>query len=139
MITYSKKRITGFTLIEVLVASLIAFISLSIFTLIFRGAIIANQKAENAMQIASIASLVTSDISNELLTQSNQNSLSGQGALLGGSYQWQATVIDVYKPPVRFVGAQVSQAEHRLKKWRVRFAVTFNGIDTNYEYEELSW
>ena len=139
MITYSKNNLSGFTLIEVLVASLIAFISLSAFTLVFRGAIIASEKAESALLTTSIATVVTSDISSEIASNKIENSLSGKGELLEGTYFWEAKVVDTIKPPARFVGAEISQAEHRLKKWKVSFNVTINGRSREYQYEEISW
>lgn len=139
MITYNRKNSSGFTLIEVLVAALIAFISLSVFTLVFRGAIIANTKAESALLTSSIATLVTSEISSEITSNKAQNSLSGKGELLEGTYFWEARVIETIKPPVRFVGAEISQAEHRLKKWQVSFSVTVKGRSREYQYEDISW
>jgi len=139
MIISTKNTHQGFSLIEVLIASFITFISLSVFTLVFRGAILSTDKAEESVIGSSVARLAANQISAEIRSNHAKSSLSGSGIALGANYSWQAQVISVAKPPARFEGTELTQADHRLKKWQVSFQITYQDSSSNFQYEELSW
>lgn len=129
----------GFTLIEVLIASFIMFISLAAFTLVFRSAIISSDKAENNVSSAAYVDVMLGDISAQLFQNKQLTKLQGNGALFGRNYSWKASVINVTQPPARYFGQTLSQAEHQAKIWRIALSISYNQKISEYQYQEVTW
>ncbi|MDG1750743.1 MAG: prepilin-type N-terminal cleavage/methylation domain-containing protein [Thalassotalea sp.] len=129
----------GFTLIEVLIASFIMFISLAAFTLVFRTTILSSEKAELNVSSAAYTTLIISKITFDLKNSHSLNEKSGSGELMGRHYQWQARVKETAKPPARYFGNSLSQAEHQAKLWQVKLEVKVNGKNSDFLYEEITW
>jgi len=134
-----KKSVMGFTLIEVLIASFIMFISLAAFTLVFRSALLSSEKAELNVSSAAYTNLIVGKISSELKNSHQLTTSQGTGLLLGRKYQWQARVISATNPPARYFGNVLAQAEHQAKLWQVNLSVQVGNKLSDYSFEEITW
>lgn len=132
-------KIAGFSLMEVLIASFIMFISLVVFSSVFRSAIISSDKAVLNVSSAAYTHLIMGEITSELKQAHHLNQLSGKGRLMQRTFQWQAKVTESTKPPARYFGQNLSQAEHLVKLWNVELNLTFNEKKSNVQYQEVTW
>lgn len=128
-------RNEGFTLIEVLIASLIMFISIAAFSMVFRSALISSSSAENHVATSSIIPLIQNEISHHLQMKTDN----GQGRLLGRNYRWTAKKLKETKPPPRYLAEKIVQQNHTATLWQVTLIVSYKGRETEYELGEISW
>lgn len=134
---------TGFTLIEVLVAGFILFLVISATTLVYRGAALSSQKAEQSLYINGVLPLVLDEIQFSIQDggQGNIESLQSSGEMADTSYQWSASVIEFRSAPPKILaeaGTSESQAK-RFKLWQVELSVIYKGYKRALSYQELSW
>jgi prepilin-type N-terminal cleavage/methylation domain-containing protein len=134
-----KTRVKGFSLIEVLIASFILFISLAVFTQVFRSAIISSEKAEHNVLIALYTQLISDKISTELKNSHQLSALNSGGSMMGVKYTWAASILSVSKPPKRYIGQVLSQAEHIVKLWQVKLVIEHDNKISEYSFEEVTW
>ena len=139
----NSHRAHGFTLVEVLVASVILFSSLAAVTLIYRGALLSSTKANQEMASTSVVPVILQHIRSQIRANGNNEAeeLSGSGEEWEVNYNWQA-VIKSYKPapPIFDVdsGQYVTQPL-KYKLWQVELTMNTQGTERSYSYEELSW
>lgn len=134
-----NSNLRGFTLIEVLIASLIMFISLGVFTSVYRGALISSEKAELNISRSNSVYLILERISSDLKVNHMKNEMEGEGNVLKVNYQWKAKVSQMSKPPARYFGSERSQVDHVMKLWNIELVVIKNGSRKSYNYVEKSW
>ncbi|MFC0117838.1 PulJ/GspJ family protein [Pseudoalteromonas xiamenensis] len=138
-----KKRDTGFTLIEVLVASVILFSAVSVSALIYRNATMASIKATEtlsfATQLKSTLSAIEDDI--RVRSQSTDTKLSGQGTEDHFQYRWIAVLAEQASPPPRFDPDTGSflPAKRSYKLWHVELTTTIAGKSKEYDFYEMGW
>lgn len=130
----------GFTIVEVLIASLIMFMALSSASLIFKNARENSDKA-----LATVAALSPLPLLLETIQYEIQNNLSeevqGEGVLQGISFEWQARQIEYVSPPVRFnvENASVTEFLPRYKVYQVELLLSYRGRRYPLSYQELAW
>jgi prepilin-type N-terminal cleavage/methylation domain-containing protein len=129
----------GFSLIEVLIASFILFISLAVFTHVFRGALLSSEKAEANVSTALYTQLISDKISSVLKNSHQLPQANGQGTLMGREYTWTAFIISSSQPPKRYIGRVLSQADHVVKLWQVKLSVKDGNKTQEYAFEEVTW
>ncbi len=133
----------GFTLIEILVASVILFSSIAAVTMIYRGAFISTEKANSHMIIAGVVPAVLIQVREQIRGMGNntKTTLNGNGSSWGTEYQWEANQIAVKAAPPVFdmdSGDTITPAE-KYKLWDVELNVSDRGLTLHYEFKELSW
>jgi prepilin-type N-terminal cleavage/methylation domain-containing protein len=137
-----KQYSAGFTLLEVLVASVILISAIAAISLSYRGALVASQRADINIQIAGVMPIIVAQVSERIkqlddggttLTDSAQN--------FGVNYSWQAELINFKAPPERFDPDEANfiQDPARFRLWRLNLQVEKNGLKQQYQYNELSW
>jgi len=129
----------GFTLIEVLIASFIIFIVLASFTLVYRGALLSSHKAQISVDNVAYTSLIVNKITDQLSLSAQQSMAQGQGEIFNATYQWQAKVIKIAKPPARYFGGELTQSDNQIKLWQISLAVTTQSATRHFEYEDTTW
>lgn len=137
------KHQSGFTLVELLIATIILFSSLAAVSLIYRGAFIASEKASNHVKlIANLPALITQIQQQIKLTTSEQSTLSGSGVGWGVEYQWQAAVVQnkviVNETMALEFGNEIA-TKKAIQLWQVTLIVKRNGIEKSYTFNEVSW
>ena len=137
------KRNSGFTLVEVLVATLILFATIAAVTMIYRGSFIASQKAEHHVKINAVLPAVLTDIRQYLRSNGNvpRDTWSHSARAWDVDYLWQATLLRHASAPERFDidTAQFVTPPARYKLWQVNLVLNYKGIEKQYVFKELSW
>ncbi|GAA5142091.1 hypothetical protein GCM10025767_30180 [Thalassotalea piscium] len=133
----------GFTLIEVLVATVILIISISAITLIYRGAYLSSDKANNHIVIKTALPSILANIKLEIRGKSNGNEteLSGKGKSWETEYSWQAQLEEFKAAPTRLdvdTGQFVTPPK-KYKLWQVTLFLKTNKMQKQYQYKELGW
>ncbi len=137
------KHQLGFTLVELLIATIILFSSLAAVSLIYRGAFIASEKASNHVKmVANLPALITQIQQQIKLSTSEQSTLSGSGVGWGVEYQWQAAIVQskvvVDEAMTLEFGRQAAEKK-QINLWQVTLIVKRNGIEKSYTFNEVSW
>ncbi|MFQ3189624.1 MAG: prepilin-type N-terminal cleavage/methylation domain-containing protein [Paraglaciecola sp.] len=138
----NKTSVKGFTLLEVMIASVILISSIAAISISYRGALIASQRADNNIQVSGVMPVIMAQVSEGLQQlDKGETKLFQNGVSWGVKYQWQAELIDFKSPPERFDPDEgdfiVDQARFRL--WLVDLQVEKGSVQQTYQFNELSW
>lgn len=130
----------GFTLVEVLIALVIILTVIATSTMVYTNAQRSSMHAENITRI--LASLpVVLDTVRSQIRKNPTNKISGDGALMGVTYQWEANVIESKPPPPQLIveNDEVVAFSPRFSLYQVTLSLSFGGRLQQYQYEELAW
>jgi len=139
--TMGKNR--GFTLLEILVASVILFSSMAVVSLIYRGALVSSEKANTHVLISGVVPAVLNTIREKIRQQSDQQQteIIGNGIAWDVNYHWSAKLLNLKSAPPTFDSEtgnnEVSPEKYKL--WQVDLQLTLKGIKRDYHFKELSW
>lgn len=146
MIVNTRNKIVtnkGFTLIEVLVASVILFSSIALVSMVYRGAFLSSEKANNHITISGVLPSVLSTIKQNIQNQGNStaNQFNDESSTWGVEYQWQASLIEQKSAPRKFDPntQQLDNPPLKYKLWQVQLTLSANGVMKEYQFTELSW
>lgn len=125
----------GFTLLEVLIASLIIFSAIALTSVVYSNSLSSSLKAQRAVKIATILPIMQDSIASELML-SKERTGSGKGSLAEVTYEWKAKV----NKQEELVGDIMSE---RLTGrfailWDVELSITYQNIIRIYDYQEFS-
>ena len=139
----SKQTNTGFTLLEVLVASVILFASMAVVSLIYRGALVSSEKANSHIIISGVVPAVLNQVREKIRKQGNQQQteIIGKGITWDVNYHWTANLLSIRSAPPSFdpdTGNNEASPE-KYKLWQVDLQLSFSGINRDYHFKELSW
>jgi prepilin-type N-terminal cleavage/methylation domain-containing protein len=136
----------GFTLIEVLLASIILFLFLTLAAQAFSQSAVASRKAERAVKLAGLVPLLLENIRTEIDQAKQLGEQTANGSLLGVNYQWQATLLSRAKPAFSFdQGGAAIDGQERYNLWQVELSISLvsNDAEKNYQrtwqYTEVTW
>jgi type II secretory pathway component PulJ len=136
-------RQSGFTLMEVLIAGLILFMTISTTTLIYRGAMLSSQKAEQTLVLNGYLPFAMEQIEQEMRQQkyADQTLLQGSGNLLASRYNWQAKQLLAKRPLPRLGASSTELIEQpaRFKLWQVHLTLKYGGGEKRFSYKELTF
>jgi hypothetical protein len=138
----SSQHAGGFTLLEVLVASVILIAAIAAVSLSYRGALLASQRADINIQLSGLMPVIIAEVSDRIKQlDTGAAQLSEQGINFGVEYSWQAELINFKAPPERFDPEEGTFVidKPRFRLWLVNLQVTKNGLSQDYQYNELSW
>ncbi|WP_024611187.1 prepilin-type N-terminal cleavage/methylation domain-containing protein [Pseudoalteromonas sp. TB64] len=141
---YAKaKKQAGFTLIEVLVASIILFSSVAIVGVIYKGVIIASEKSENQIYISAVVPESIKIIQKKLRNKQNESSTeeSGSVSLLEVDAKWQALLVEAKVPPEYFDpdSGNLTVIDKKYNLWSVDVQFKFKTTIQEYNFYELTW
>lgn len=142
--TYSlNNKSEGFTLIEVLVASVILFSAIATVSMIYRGAYISSQKADAHVNIAGIVPIVLDKIRENIREKGNAESvvLKGSDIAFGVNYHWLANQTAFKGPPEYFDpdSGKIIQSDNKYKLWKIDVELSYGVASKQYQFKELSW
>lgn len=139
----ATKKQSGFTLIEVLVASVILFSSIAIVGVVYKGVLVSTVKAEKHMHLASVVPTAVDKIERELKTIGNNTQQEGSGTfvLLGVTANWRAVLEKNKYPPELFNpdSGKAVQIEKKYNLWRVELKLNYKGTSQVYNFSGLNW
>lgn len=137
------KSCSGFTLIEILVASVILFSSIAAVTLIYKGAYLSSDKAASHMLISGMASTIATNIRQNIRQRGNESEteLKNEGTSLGVKYHWKANLLEFRAPPNIYDidSGKVTVPENKYKLWQVELTLKHGSAEKTYYFKELSW
>jgi len=137
------KTSQGFTLIEVLVASVILFTAIAMVSMVYRGAFLSSEKANNHITITGVLPSVLATIKQSIRAQGNSptSQLNDKNSTWNVNYHWQATLVSHKAAPSRFDRStqQLEQPPLKYKLWQVELTLVANGLTKEYQFNELSW
>jgi prepilin-type N-terminal cleavage/methylation domain-containing protein len=139
----SINKAQGFTLIEVLVAALILFSSIAMVSMVFRGAFISSEKANNHMVISGVLPAVLATLRQDIRDQGDISltQLRDKGAMWDVNYQWQAALVAHQSAPEKFdiESRKLVTPPAKYKLWQVELTLTHKSLSKQYQFNELSW
>jgi prepilin-type N-terminal cleavage/methylation domain-containing protein len=143
MASLPRNNSKGFTLIEILVASMILFASFATVALLYRGALLSSDKAANHLQISAVVPEVLGQVRKSIRMQGKQplEQLQGSGAMWQVRFEWQAQLEEFKAPAPIFdvdTGQYIEQPA-KYKLWLVDLTLDHDGTQREYSFEELSW
>ena len=137
--TSQIKSIKGFTLIEVLIASVILFLFLAIASQAFNQSATASRKAERAAKIAGLLPLLTENIRNKIVAAKQISVQSDSGSFFDLNYQWEATLLERLGPPKRLSVEIEDDTRDRFNLWQVNVIIGEGRYQRRWQYEEITW
>ncbi len=140
---FGPNKSTGFTLIEVMVASVILFASIAVVSVVYRGAFISSQKAEQHVELSGVLPTVLANIRDEIRSNGNNDltDISGKSAVWAIKYEWQANLITIKAAAATFSpeSGLMETSKPRYKFWQVNLVLTSKSLTKQYSFNEVSW
>ncbi|MCC2614807.1 hypothetical protein LJ739_00965 [Aestuariibacter halophilus] len=131
------RKMAGFSLIEALVAGLIMFIALTVFTNVYRGALQANQRATEVVWQTAPLDLLFDAIHLKLTQAQYADTQRGEEYFLGRRYLWEAKVSRRITPPERYLNKEKVETGGQAVVWKV--SLHDASSDDVHEYMEITW
>jgi len=137
----SPSKQTGFTLIEVLVASFILFLVIAAITMVYQGALLSSYKAERTVKISAMVSPITEQIRIQIQTADNESSLQGKGAMGEITFHWVAEQAHQSKAVEKFnVGTgEYDTGNKTFRLWHINLQLQLKKAKREYQFSEVSW
>lgn len=140
---YKKNKCSGFTLIEVLIATIILVASLAAISLLYRGALISSEKATTHIEASGYIPSILASIRQEIQHKGSgaETEVSGVGQAWELGYVWQAKMIS-FMPPAPIFSPDSGVDEHfpnKYKLWEVELTIKLKSLEKTYSFNELSW
>lgn len=136
-------RNSGFTLIEVMVATVILISSIAVMSMVYRGAFISSKKANEYVKITGYLPSVLASVRYDIRQQGNSelSQLNNNGDAWDVTYKWQANLIDFQSAPEKFDDESASfiTPAKKYKLWQVDLTLQRDTLTKHYSFKELSW
>ena len=134
-----NRRVSGFTLIEVLIAGVILFSITTTMTLVYRGALIASEKAEKSILLTRYVSFIRQKVSDDF-RQSSAPSLRRNSGKFGSiEYEWLATLTHVGQPSAIVLEDSGRSEDLKYYLWSIELTLRNGSQVRDYEFTEISW
>ena len=137
---FSVLGLCGFTLVEVLIASVILFATITVISESYRASLAAGQRAAVTAEILTPLPLITSTVRAQLRERPDER-LRGEGELLGVRYSFEAVTVRFEPPPPTFdvtiEDMRVFAPRYRL--YDVRLTLERHSIQRQFLYQEIAW
>ena len=129
----------GFTLLEVLLAGFILFLTISVTTLIYKGALLSSGKAERSLAISAAAPAIHRLVTEQIRTGGVANNPLGQGRYGDIEYRWQASLAYIGKPSLMLVNLNNLEDTQIYSLWTVELSLQRGPLIKSYNFIEISW
>ena len=131
----------GFTLVEVLIASVILFTVLVAVSQAYQGANRASERAEAMVQMQGVVPLLLDTIRFRLKDADSSESLQQEGQLNTVLFEWRAAVVEQGAPPDRLSpedGGLIS-FDDKFFLWQVELRLQLGNTERHFSFQELTW
>ncbi|MDG1204653.1 MAG: prepilin-type N-terminal cleavage/methylation domain-containing protein [Pseudomonadales bacterium] len=129
----------GFTLLEVLLAGFILFLTISVTTLIYKGALLSSGKAERSLAISAAAPAIRRLVTEQVRNIGVANNSLGDGRYGDIEYRWQAALISIGKPSLALVELNDLEDTQVYSLWNVELSLQKGPLVKTYNFTEISW
>lgn len=130
----------GFTLIEVLIASVILFATITVIAESYRTSLASSLRASATAEMLTPLPLITSTIRTRL-REAPDARVAGDGEILGVKYTFEAVSVRFEAPPPvpdeNLQGLRVFSPRYRL--YDVRLLLERRAMRRQFIYQELAW
>lgn len=138
-----NKSNSGFTLIEVLVASVILFATITLVSDMFRGAFMSSEKANRHVAISGVMPIALKQIQAALRYQAQnaEQTVSGDNVFWGVQVSWQAQQVAFKSAPPLYdydLG-EYQQMPNKYSLWQVNAQFSFGSTVIEHSFYEVSW
>lgn len=135
------RNVRGFTLIEVLIASVIIITVLSLTSMSFSNARSSSEKAANTLKMLAPVPIILDTVREQIRSQVQSDNISGDGILDGIHYRWSAELEVAGAPPANFDVEQGIAVTYkaRYKLYQVSLTVESGRLSETYQFKELAW
>ena len=129
----------GFTLLEVLLAGFILFMTIATMSMVYRGALLTSSKAEKSLDISAVVIPVRQLISDQVRQTSHLESSFGEGSYGEVTYRWKSSRTHVgYPSPILMEDTGlINDLKYYLVQVDVQFQLGSSKRD--YQFKELAW
>ena len=132
----SENSQAGFTLLEVLIASVILFSVIVTSTLVYRGAILSSDKAEQALSVSVAAHSIQRIVTDEFRQLKDRSQPSGEGRYGEVTYRWRAE--ETHKG-TRTGAPDGSTPARQFSLWRIHLTISKGKMTKQFQFSEISW
>ncbi|CAH9056812.1 hypothetical protein PSECIP111854_01869 [Pseudoalteromonas sp. CIP111854] len=133
----------GFTLVEIMVASVILFAVLSTVSMVYRGAILSSTKAAEHLQINAQVQPLLEQIETQVraMSSTNQENLTFEGQSNQVKFEVSASLIDFRAAPDRFNpdSGEYIELPLKYKLWRIHLQLSYNNTNKSFTFTQLGW
>lgn len=126
----------GFTLLEVLVASVILFAAVALVSVIYSNVVSTSLKAERAIKITSTMPILVESVANKLQLNTGKTTEKGEGEIDDVTFNWQANKEQSSPMLVNDIDEIISQ--HNISLWSITLNIQYKNIIRTYNYREFS-
>jgi prepilin-type N-terminal cleavage/methylation domain-containing protein len=130
----------GFTLLEILIASVILFTMLSLGAVGFKNARMNSEHAADTVFLLAPLPLVLDTIQLQIREKADAV-LQGEGSLQGVSYSWIAEEISFLPPQPKYIVETSTFVEYpqRFRLYQVTLTLTYRTKSRTFNYREVAW
>ncbi len=134
------RRSNGFTLIEVLIASVIMLTVLALAANLFAQARLSSQKAQDSILMQGPLVLIMDTIRHQI-RQNPEESLNGDGAIDGVQFKWKANTEHFLPPPDNLIpeSNQIVSFAPRYRLYHVQLELSYKSAVRLYQFKEVAW
>ncbi|RHW74870.1 type II secretion system protein J [Colwellia sp. RSH04] len=132
------RRNSGFTLVEVMIASVILFAVITLLYQVVAQSSHSSDIATKNLEIHSVLPLITGKIKNNLTGEFEPKSLSGKGDLLEIEYHWTAKKIKS-TPFVQSLSNEGTDLIGIAILWQIELELTSSSRTRLLTYQEVTW
>jgi len=136
-LTLKNNKVSGFTIIEILLAGFIMFLVLTTMTQVYRGALLSSDKAETTLRISGGVPAIQANISQSIRSNGQVGDHGGDGQFGELRFKWFATLTHSGEPSV--ILQEDAGREIQFFLWYVELEVTGKGQTRRYNFTEVSW
>jgi prepilin-type N-terminal cleavage/methylation domain-containing protein len=138
---HQLKSSRGFTLIEVLLASVILIITISRMTVIYRTAAISSITASDRVKLNGSIGFIMNEIKSKIRGGNAISTQSGKGIISGVEYKWYSELNKLKSAPPRYDidSAMMKTDKPRFYLWDVYLDISYKDRHVDFAYKEVSW
>jgi len=127
----------GFTLLEVLLAGFILFLTLTSMTLVYQGAALSSAKAQESVAASALIPSIKALIVEDFYNKSPIGAPSGEGSMGGYDFVWQATLRAQARPSLIFMEDNELDPTFNYSLWDIDFFLVKGAISRHYRFSEV--
>jgi type II secretory pathway component PulJ len=129
----------GFTLLEVLLAGFILFITIATMTMVYRGALLSSNKAEESLALSGSLPFIRSLVTEQLREGSDDIIRLGKGRYGEISYTWVANAQLKGRPSLDILEINGEADRYEYLLWTVQLTLLHKSRAKAYTFDEISW
>ena len=135
----SVRRQRGFTLLEVLLAGFILFITITAMTMVYRGAILTSSKAEASLTMSAALPFIRPLVTGQIRAKTEPDRRLGAGQYGRVNYSWTAIVSHKGRPSLEMLEVNDAGDVYEYLLWNVQLTLSLNNRVEKYIFHEMTW